>query len=148
MLQESMANTLRNTVSHDVHNTILEPETQVEQPFRRHRRRRARGVEVSAQSLPGFEGRVARGEEPRDLGHLVAAGDAQVPAFGAWRLHEEHVRVARVLDVCHREAPEPRVNGDQQRVEFRVTCNGNEMQCSNNNKVSDISEEEKREMNL
>lgn len=74
--------------------------------------------------LRGFEGSVARGEEPRDLGHPVAAGGAEVPPrLGARRLHEEDVRVARVLDVRQRDAPEPRVHRGQQRVELRITCN-------------------------
>jgi hypothetical protein len=33
------------------------------------------------------------------------------------------VRVARVLDVRQRDAPEPRVHRGQQRVELRITCN-------------------------
>jgi hypothetical protein len=80
--------------------------------------------------LRWFEGRVARGQEPLDVGHRVAAGGAQVPPLGARRLHEEDVRVAGVLDVRQRDAPEPRVHGGQQRVELGITCN-------NNNTVSD-----------
>lgn len=54
--------------------------------------------------------------------HGVAAPDAEVAALGARRLHQKDVRVAHVLDVREREAPEPGVHGGQQRVELRVTC--------------------------
>jgi len=157
VLHESMVEALRDTVRHDVRHAMLEPETQVQQPLGRHRRRR-RGVEISAPPAPSraakdhttcqhaagsswsidrkperieaetcvplrwFEGRVARRQEPRDLGHRVAAGGAEVPPLGARRLHEEDVRVAGVLDVRQRDAPEPRVHGGQQRVELGITC--------------------------
>ena len=157
VLHESMVEALRDTVRHDVRHAMLEPETQVQQPLGRHRRRR-RGVEISAPPAPSraakdhttcqhaagsswsidrkperieaetcvplrwFEGRVARRQEPRDLGHRVAAGGAQVPPLGARRLHEEDVRVAGVLNVRQRDAPEPRVHGGQQRVELGITC--------------------------
>lgn len=52
----------------------------------------------------------------------VPAGGAQVPPLGARRLHEQDVRVARVLDVRQRHAPEPGVHRGQHRVELRVTC--------------------------
>ena len=52
----------------------------------------------------------------------VPARGAQVPPLGVRRLHEEDVRVARVLHVRQWDAPEPGVHRGQHRVELRVTC--------------------------
>lgn len=67
-----------------------------------------------------MERRVMRREDPFDLGHRVASPGAQVPSVGARRVHEEHVRVAGVLHVRQRHAPEPRMHRAQQRVQLRV----------------------------
>ena len=56
------------------------------------------------------------------MSRRVPARGAQVPPLGVRRLHEEDVRVARVLDVRQRHAPEPGVHRGQHRVELRVTC--------------------------
>lgn len=69
-----------------------------------------------------FERRVVQGQNLSNLGHRIAPSGAQIPSIRLLRLHQEHVSVAHVLDVCQWHTPEPGVHRCQQRIQLRITC--------------------------